>query len=132
MLLKPSLVADLCRTMAREGSPVFANARLRPVAMPRTDTRTPTTPAIPITTTSEGTRRPRRLRRFMAVTAAICFHMRKVRAPQRAASAVATSSLHARHNGGVALTIARHTAIANPAPIAAAGIGIGARPTRCV
>src|SRR5690349_15995992 len=61
--------------MAREGSAVFTNARVRPVAIPRTETRTPTTPAIPMTTTSEGTRRPRRLRRFMAVTAAICFHM---------------------------------------------------------
>jgi hypothetical protein len=54
--------------MTRPGRPVLASVCRKPSAIASTDTRTPTTPAIPTTTTSEVPSRLGIVRKFSSVT----------------------------------------------------------------
>src|SRR5271165_673184 len=59
--------------MARSARPVLESVCVSPVEMDKTEISTATTPAIPTTMTNEEVARAGRLRKFIAVTATICF-----------------------------------------------------------
>ena len=97
--------------MTRWARPVLASVCRNPSDIASTDTRTPTTPAMPTTTTSEVPSRWGIVRRLIAVIRAIC--VRSMGAAQRCpASASTIRSRFTRHAGGRPMTSARASATA--------------------
>jgi len=81
ILLKVSKPAPALTTMARSARPVLVIICDRPPTMARMLTRTPTTPAMPMTMTDEAPRRCGTLLRFIIVTEPICLSTRIEESP---------------------------------------------------
>jgi hypothetical protein len=102
--------------------------------MPKIETTTPTTPAMPITTTLELPSRRGMLCRFMPTTAPICRKTLMVASldldtlNQRPASASTTLSVCTRRAGGSELTIATAADSAMPVQITLSGNDIPPAP----
>ena len=101
--------------MTRSGRPVLASVWRKPSDIASTDTSTPTTPAIPTTTTSEVPSRAGSVRRLSRVISAIWWSERIARAQRWPASASTIRSRFARRAGGSPMASA--SAATMPAPV---------------